>query len=446
MRSVLWVVVWTALAAGATSVSAQQGGGTPLPFAGAAVHLGVDSCGGSSCHGALEPWSGSTVQQNEFVTWQEKDPHAKAYKTLMSEASKRIAANLGLANAYEADICLDCHADNVKGPQRAKGFQLSDGVGCESCHGGAEQWLGIHISGRADHTENIKAGLFPTENPEARARLCLSCHFGDKDRIITHRIMGAGHPRMGFELDTYTMTQPAHFKLDADYAKRKGQVDHFKIWAIGQVVAVESLLDAMLDPKRNQDGIFPELVFFDCHACHHPMSNVRWEPRESTGISPGIPRLNDANILMMAALLDQVDPALAQDARNRSRALHQASLKGREATLAAAKALRDLTTPLIAKISSRNFGATEMRATMSGVIARGLKGDFIDYAGAEQATMALSAILDAMRTTGALSDGQYKDLTKLLDQAYKAIEKDEAYSPRQFLAALQTFEAAVPRS
>ncbi|MBM3516152.1 MAG: hypothetical protein FJX59_20905, partial [Alphaproteobacteria bacterium] len=303
---VIRYLILGAFALAASRADAQELAVPPLPFTSPAVHLGVGSCGGSSCHGALEPWSGSTVLQNEFVVWQEKDPHSDAYKTLQSEESKRIARNLGLPNATEADICLDCHADNVPEAKRAKGFQMSDGVGCESCHGGGEQWLGIHISGRADHAENIKAGLFPTEDPEARARLCLSCHLGDKDRVITHRIMGAGHPRLAFELDTYSITQPAHFKVDADYTKRKGTPDHFKIWAVGQVVAVESLLDAMLDPNRNQDGIFPELVFFDCHSCHHPMSNVRWEPRDSHGISPGVPRLNDANILMMAALLDQV--------------------------------------------------------------------------------------------------------------------------------------------
>ena len=430
----------------ASVASIQLASAQSLPFASPAVHLGVGSCSGSSCHGALEPWSESTVLQNEFIVWQEKDAHAKAYKTLLSEDSKRIARNLGLPNAAEAEICLDCHADNVPVANRAKGFEISDGVGCEACHGGGEQWLGIHISGRADHAENIKAGLFPTENPEARARLCLSCHFGDKDRVITHRIMGAGHPRLAFELDTYSMTQPAHFRLDADYTKRKGALDHFKVWAIGQVVAVESLLDAMLDPARNQDGIFPELVFFDCHACHHPMSNVRWEPRDSHGISPGIPRLNDANLLMMAALLDQVDPALAQETRSRTKALHQASLKGHDATLAAAKSLRDLTGPLIARLSERSIGAAEMRATMSGVVARGIKGDFVDYAGAEQATMALSAILDAMKAAGGVSDGQHRELSRLLDQAYLVIEKDEAYNPRKFLAALQEFEAAVPRS
>ena len=94
-------------------------------------------------------------------------------------------------------MCLDCHADNVAVERRAKGFQLSDGVGCEACHGGAVNWLGQHISGAADHGANLLAGMYPSEDPVARARLCLSCHFGTADRFITHRIMGAGHSPPG---------------------------------------------------------------------------------------------------------------------------------------------------------------------------------------------------------------------------------------------------------
>ncbi len=418
----------------------------PLPFTSASIHLGVSSCSGSSCHGALEPWPNSTVTQNEFIVWQEKDPHAKAYKTLMSTESKRIAKNLGLGNAYEAGMCLDCHADNVPEERRAKGFQISDGVGCESCHGGAVEWLGVHVSGQADHGKNVAAGLFPTEQPLARAKLCLSCHLGDKDRVMTHRIMGAGHPRLAFELDTYTMTQPAHFRMDADYTKRKGMPDHIKTWAVGQVVAVDAVMDAMLDPKRNQNGIFPELVFFDCHSCHHPMSNVRWEARDGHGIGPGVPRLNDANLIMLATLLDKADPALAQQLRARTKALHQASLKGHEATIAAVRSMRELTTPMTAKLSAMDFDSNELRALLSAVIERGLKGDYLDYAAAEQATMALSSVLDAMKMAKLVSEPQYKELARVLGQAYAAVEKDETYSPKQFMTALQAFSAAMTKT
>ena len=128
-------------------------------------------------------------------------------------------------------------------------------------------------------------GLYPTNEPVAQARLCLSCHFGNKDKFVTHRMMGAGHPRMSFELETFSQTQPPHFVIDADWEQRKGSWDGVRVWAIGQALAASELLDVLLDPKRSRDGLFPELVVFDCHACHHPMSDMRWTPR--TGPQPG---------------------------------------------------------------------------------------------------------------------------------------------------------------
>ena len=424
-----------------TGALAQQS--PPLPFTEDTAHLGVASCAGSSCHGALEPWQNSTVAQKEFITWEEKDPHSSAYQTLLNEDSKRIAFNLGLPNAHEADICLDCHADNVPVERRAKGFQISDGVGCEACHGGAVNWLGVHISGKADHNINLAAGLYPTEKPVARAKLCLSCHFGTKDRFITHRIMGAGHPRLAFELDTYSWTQPGHFEIDADYRERKPGISSIQVWAVGQAIAVDSLLDAMLDPKRNQDGIFPELVFFDCHACHHPMSNVRWAPRESHGIGPGVPRIYDANLIMLSVLTKRLDAAAAERIAAKTTALHKASLEGHTSVLNAAAALRAETSVLIERFAKHTFTATDMKALIAGVLEEGLHGEYVDYAAAEQATMAMSAILQAMADDGILSRARHAELTRVLDACFEAIKDDGKYDPRQFLAELQALQQAV---
>ena len=243
--------------------------GTVLPQNASDIHLGVTSCAGSTCHGATTPWAGSTVLQNEYMTWEQYDPHSKAYSVLMNKTSKKIAANLGIGKAHEAKICLDCHADNVSENKRGRVFQISDGVGCEACHGGGQRWLGLHVSGVGTHEDNVKAGLYPTEDPVKRAELCISCHFGDETKFVTHRIMGAGHPRMSFELDTFTAIQPAHYKIDSDYRKRKKVANGIQTWAIGQAMSLERRMDAVLDPKRNRDGLFPELVLFDCQACHH---------------------------------------------------------------------------------------------------------------------------------------------------------------------------------
>jgi len=162
------------------------------PQFGKDLHIGVTSCAGSTCHGATSPWENSTVLQNEYITWSQKDSHSKAYAVLRNDASKRIATNLGLPNAHEADLCLDCHADNAPKEKRGRFFQISDGVACEACHGGAQRWLGIHISGAANHQDNLNAGMYPTEDPVKRAELCLSCHFGDDKKICYSPDHGRG--------------------------------------------------------------------------------------------------------------------------------------------------------------------------------------------------------------------------------------------------------------
>ncbi len=94
-------------------------------------HLGVASCSSSVCHGNVKSTSSYDVQLNEYIIWSHDDSHSKAYSVLMSDRSRAIAAKLGLPNAYDAKLCLDCHADNVPESVRGKEFNLADGIGCE---------------------------------------------------------------------------------------------------------------------------------------------------------------------------------------------------------------------------------------------------------------------------------------------------------------------------
>jgi len=192
-----------------------------VPHHGDAVHLGVATCASATCHGAVAPAQGGVVLQNEYTTWQSRDPHANAYAVLLNEQSQQIARKLGLEAAHTADVCLDCHTDNVAAARRGPQFQLTDGVGCEACHAGAQDWIQVHTVGDQNaHQRNLDAGLYPTPDPVARAGLCLSCHLGDETKFVTHRLMGAGHPRLSFELDTFTAIEPAHFVIDEDFDRK----------------------------------------------------------------------------------------------------------------------------------------------------------------------------------------------------------------------------------
>ena len=325
------------------------------------MNLGVVDCASSLCHGSITPWKGSNVLQNEYVTWSRVDKHAlRASQVLWNDRSKRIAANLGLRQpAHEAKICVDCHGYNPPPQYRGERFKASDGMSCEACHGPAEHWIKSHVAPGATHAENVRNGLYPTDDPVALARLCLSCHFGNKDKFVTHRMMGAGHPRISFELDTFTQTQPPHFVVDEDWQRRKGRWDGVRVWAIGQALAAQEQLDVVLDPKRGRDGLFPELVVFDCHACHHPMSETRWKPR--VGTRPGTIRFNDSNLLMLRQIVRRTFPAESAAFNDLVLQLHKAVAgEGGDAHEAAAR-LRKGLEAVVAKLRARDFDDRDLR-------------------------------------------------------------------------------------
>jgi hypothetical protein len=236
------------------------------------VHEGVATCAASQCHGSAVPRVGSGVFQNEYVTWTQNDPHSAAYRVLGSDASQAMARRLGIRDATTADVCLDCHADNVPSARRGERFQISDGVSCEACHGGAQEWLASHYNATTvSHADNVAAGLYPNDRVKARADLCLSCHLGTADKFASHRIMAAGHPRLAFELDTFTELwrtagrQP-HNRVHDEYRQRNNAASHSYTWGAGLIADGRRRLALILAPGFAGDTMFPELGLYDCHA------------------------------------------------------------------------------------------------------------------------------------------------------------------------------------
>jgi hypothetical protein len=438
---------WKKVVLGALFMSASLSAPTQtLPYHSPNETLGTVTCASSLCHGAIKLWKESPILQNEYVTWSRTDKHTRTYNVLLNEKSKRIVKNLGLKEAaHEAKICLDCHAHNIPVALRGERFKLSDGVVCEACHGPAEKWIKPHVNPVGDpaahHAANVEHGLYPTSDATARAKLCLSCHFGNKDKLVTHRIMGAGHPRMSFELDTFTEIAPKHFVIDKDYAERKQVWEGAKTWAIGQALAVAEVMDIMQDEKRGRDGLFPELVLFDCHACHHPMSELRWKPKSAFGpsASPGLVRLNDANMLMLRAVSNALDPKLGERVREQTQKLHRA-VAGEGNPLAEAAALKKLaTTEVVPMIAKSEFSAATVSRVLQSVIDDGLAGHYSDYAAAEQATMAMASVSSFLEKQGGMkSPAAFNAGLKKLNGT---LVNDEKFQPAQFVAQLRDLRA-----
>jgi hypothetical protein len=401
-----------------------------------AVHLGVATCSGGNCHGATERPAGSSVPGDEYIIWSKRDKHRQAYAVLLGEPAIKMARALGLPDAAHQSLCLDCHADNVPPAQRGRQFQLSDGVGCEACHGGASAWLGLHISG-ASHRDNLAAGLYPIEQPVARAEKCLGCHAGVGKRFVDHRLYGAGHPRLSFELDTFTAIEPAHFVVDKGYIERKGQISDAQVWAVGQALAVVRKMDAALDPAHAHPGLFPEFAFYDCQSCHHPFAPLHGARPTAAGLDPGTVKYDDANALMLQLAAARIAPDTARTLGEHIRALDQAAVRDQAAVQREAAAVRDIATRLVGPLASHPFGDNDLRGMADAVIALGRAPDEWRFSHAEQVTMALESIVAAMKSSGGVGVQRSAAVETAMKALYASFAGDAGVRPEAFAAALR---------
>lgn len=395
-----------------------------------AKHMGVATCANTVCHGVRLLENDSNVEQNEYQSWLLQDPHSKAYKTLLSAESQSIANKLGLESAATTKVCLDCHADNVPHEQRGPEFLISDGVGCEACHGGSENWLGSHLIKPYSAERNYADGMYPTAPLQQRAELCVSCHVGTPEKFASHDIMGAGHPRLSFELDTFSNRQPVHHVIDADYITRKNQDLPATRLLIGMAVQAQTVAKNLTSELLENHQGHPDLSLFNCHACHNSLNDLQWQKRPSTiGLRPGSIRLNDSSFLLLAALTGALDLDLQRQLFSSIKELHTASAVSVNAVKEAANNLINLTDSTLNLFEQSDLTPQVLRQMIQGVTKLGVDGEYQDYIAAEQAVMALDAL-----SQGIAIDSKF---TLFIDEAYRLTENDETYQPKYFKQLLQ---------
>lgn len=412
-----------------------------LPHERDARFLGVETCGSSHCHGSAEPWRNATVLMKERLIWQAHDPHAKAYDSLAAEKGRKIAQKLGIGEATQARECLVCHTTFVPPTQQGPQFSYAAGVGCESCHGPGRAFLATHIQPTSRHATNIEAGMFPTTDPDARAALCLSCHQGDAIRRVSHRLYGAGHPRLRFELDTYSVLQPYHFNPDADYRRRKPHASHFRLWAAGQVQAARNQIAATAAGTTPATGLFPELAQFDCHACHQGINDDP-DHRPRPGLRAGALPRNDAAFVVLRALAQIADPAQVEPLVAATRAWQNATLDASKQGEAAA-ALTQAVARLAATLTGRAEQPGDARAVAQALLAQAEHEAPLPFMAAESVAMSLSTLLTAEHEAGRLSADQFKKVNAALDTVYAAVGNEGTYRATAYATALGSVAAAI---
>jgi hypothetical protein len=276
--------------------------------------------------------------------------------------------------------------------------------------------------------------MHQTEQPLARAAICVACHVGARDRLVTHQIIGAGHPRLRFELNVFTFNQPAHYEVDEDYEKRKGKIEGANLWLTGQLESARRNLELLQSPAAHPAGMFPELAFYDCQACHHSTQDLRWTAkRAGAGIRPGTLRLQKPHLVTLQAAAEAIgSPAALKQLVDGTAALVRSGQAGPAAVKTASTALL-ATLRTIDPWSRRAFSRADvvkLRKTLLKYAATDLASDYV---------VAEQIVLGAESLSYSLGD---QDRVKAgLDALFKAVESDATFSPARFAEVARGVQA-----
>lgn len=353
---------------------------------------------------------------------------------------------MGIGPAQSAPQCLGCHVGLVPDRKPGPGFQISDGVGCEACHGGAERYIASHAAVGATPASNALAGMIRLDVAQTRAGLCLDCHFGSNrpGQFANHQIMAAGHPRLRFELDLFTSLQ-RHHDEDADYLARKGTINGAKIWAIGQSLALSRQLALFADPLRGMAGSFPEFTAFDCRSCHRTISD---DPATRTAaarnatrpVSAGAVIFNDENMILLAAAARVIAPPQAAAFSSAARQFHASIGSDRTAALRDAAALRNAALQLANRFEAAPFSPAQSRAILHDILRGPAAEALSDYQGGAQAVMAVDTLLSALVNSKSVDPAQAQALRPAIDRAFAATRDANHWQPSELRAAFAAME------
>ncbi|HSR66349.1 MAG TPA: multiheme c-type cytochrome [Acidobacteriota bacterium] len=378
----------------------------PLQQEGEPRYVGIGRCASAPCHG-----------NDAFPVWQEEDRHSKAYEVLFNKQSQTMAGLLRLESPEDSPRCLVCHSVQASGEERADSFDVSQGVGCEGCHGPASQWRVPH-SDRSVERQTLRGmGLYPTKDLYQRARLCVSCHLGDATRQVDHELIAAGHPELTFELDTFTARMPPHWERDTSS-------EGARQWALGQAQALGQTMRLLARRIENPSwGAFPDFASFECASCHHPYPSAQRQQRGYQG-HPGYPALRPSQRLILSRFLQALEPemhqALQSHLEDLTEGLH-GSGGSRQRARQAALELAAWTDSLSRRLQSIDYSASRLQTAISAISGDAEELAAQGFRTAEQARWAVEALYQSYRAqsgTNAEIERQIERLETVLRGRY----------------------------
>ena len=404
-------------------------------------YTGPGSCSSPSCHGGVQERTETSVLQNEYSTWVVRDKHAHAFVNLTNPVGTRIAKIMGLGQPDAAPRCLACHALDVPVDQRARTFDLTDGVGCENCHGPASAWLGPHTTRGWNYDKSLELGMYNTRDLVKRTERCLTCHLGTAEKSVDHELIAAGHPDLYFELDSFLSVMPPHWR-EVD----KDPLFGVRALAVGQAVQLREQLRRVA--RESQGGIWPEYAELDCFACHHSLVAAKDSWRQERGYAgrrPGNPPLNLSRYVVLRHVAQEADSSAAQQLASeveKTYALVTALGSDRKQVAAEATGASEVADRLAQRLNGMMFDQPMTLRLMKNIASDADAIASQDERAAEQATMALDSLFVAYTKNATLGDAQ--QIRAAINALFKQLDDPSAYNGFQFASAMRNLNALLP--
>jgi Cytochrome c554 and c-prime len=410
-------------------------------------YTGPGSCASAACHGSVSPRSDNRVLQNEYSTWIVKDKHSKAYASFTGATGERMAAILGLPKAENAPKCLACHALDVPASERARTFDLSEGVSCENCHGPAAAWLGPHTERDWTHAKSLAAGMYDTRDLTKRAEKCLTCHLGNEEKSVDHEMIAAGHPDLYFELDSFSAVMPRHWKEPGEPGEEASADPWYDLHELSTGQAVQLRQSLLRLASRAKGKAWPEYSELQCYSCHHSLTTPEASWRQARGYPgrrPGDPPWNPSRYTIFHELVAQADSDQAGklDAELGRLAHLMSQLNpDREAVATAASNTAQLVGDLSARIDSTpNDAASALR------LLQKISGDADSVSAqgehaAAQAAMAVQSLYVAYDRNQKMPNSE--QLREAISGLFQELENPSSYDPARFAARMHQVNALV---
>jgi hypothetical protein len=403
-------------------------------------YTGPGSCSSPSCHGGVQARDQTSVLQNEYSTWVVRDKHAHAFENLTNPVGTRIAKIMGLPSPDTAARCLACHALDVPADQRARTFDLTDGVGCENCHGPASAWLGPHTTRGWKYEKSIELGLYDTRDLVKRSEKCLTCHLGTPEKTVDHELIAAGHPDLYFELDSFMSVMPPHWKeVDTD--------PWFAVRAMGVGQAVQLREQLKRVARESQNGIWPEYAELDCFACHHNLTAAKDSWRQDRGYAgrrPGNAPFNLSRYVVLNHVIQDADPVATRDLKagiDQVYAGVTALNSNRLQVASEATSTSELAGRLATRLNAMKFDQPQTLRLLKSISG---DGDGIAEQGeraAEQATMALDSLFIAYTQNGKLANDA--QIRAGINGLFRQLDDPSLYNGFKFAAAMKSLNALI---